>query len=406
MICIIGLSTEKYRMIFMTVALNRELRKFVAPEFITGDNSRIFAGRYALNFHSKKIFLATDKNIPDQFWMDAVTDSFLDAGIDYEIFTDISENPHDSEVMKGAGVYEAEECTAIVAVGGGSVMDCAKGIGIIAANGGEITDYIGVDLVKNPMPPLICIPTTGGSSADVSQYAVISTPANKKKNLITSKSLVPDVSLLDPVPLTTQPDKVTVYSGIDAFSHAIEAYLSNGSSHWSDLMALEAIKNIGDAFPYDESLKGDLDFRFKTLLSSLYAGISFSNAGLGLIHSMSHAIGGMYSLPHGLSSSLVMPFAVRYNFSSAPLRYRNAAEALFIDTAGKSDEMVLELLIEKISEMGGLYTKGLTLKSLGGTEDDIPVLVKNTLTDPCIATNPRFPDVKEIEELYIEAFGD
>lgn len=390
----------------MPVSLNRDLRKFVAPEFITGDNSRVFAGRYASNFQSKKILLATDETLLNLFWMDDVIDSLLEYGIEYEIITDISENPRDSDVMRGAGVYEAEECTAIIAVGGGSVMDCAKGIGIISANGGEISDYIGVDLVKYPMPPLICIPTTGGSSADVSQYAVISTPANKRKNLITSKSLVPDISLLDPVPLTTQPDKITVYSGIDAFSHAIEAYVSNGSSHWSDLMAIEAVKITGDVFPYDKSLRENLDFRFKTLLCSLYAGISFSNAGLGLIHSMSHAIGGMYSLPHGLSSSLVMPFVIGYNFSSAPLRYKKAAAALSPDIEGKSDAKILEALLEKISGMGGPYTKGVTLKSLGGSEDDIPALVRNTMSDPCIVTNPKFPDAKDVEKLYINAFGE
>ena len=386
----------------MPVKLNRELRKFVAPEFITGDNSRVFAGRYASNFHSDKILLATDENMLNQFWMEDITESLLNAGIDFEVYTNISQNPSDREVMEGAAVYEAEECSAIVAAGGGSVLDCAKGIGIVAANGGDIAGYIGVDLVKKPMPPLICIPTTGGSSADVSQYAVISSKHNLKKNLITSKSLVPDVSLLDPVPLTTQPDEITVYSGIDAFSHAIEAYLSNGQSHWSDLLAIEAIKNIAESFPYDSSLKDDLDFRYKTLLSSLYAGISFSNAGLGLIHSMSHAIGGVYSTPHGLSSFLVMPAVIRYNFSSQPERYRDVSKALLADTGGKKDSEALDILIEKIFSLGGSFTKGESLSNHGGRCEDIPLLVKNTMTDPCIATNPKLPSYTDVEELFAE----
>ena len=388
----------------MSAAFKRELRKFVAPEFIAGDDSRIFAGKYAGNFGSKKVLLATDDNLLNQPWMDEITGSLSEAGIDYTSFTKISENPHDIEVMEGAAVYEDEGCSAIVAVGGGSVMDCAKGIGIIAANGGEIGDYIGVDLVKNPMPPLICIPTTGGSSADVSQYAVISTDETKRKNLIVSKSLVPDVSLLDPIPLTTQPDPITVYSGIDAFSHAIEAYVSQGSSDWSDLMALEALRNIKSSFPYDPSKKNDLDFRYKTLLSSLYAGISFSNAGLGLIHSMSHAIGGLYNLPHGLSSFMIIPHAIKYNFSSAPQKYREIAEIFSPDTNGKSDAEVLSALLEEISYLGGEYGKGLSLSSSGADAEDIPLLVKNTMADPCIATNPRLPAAKDVKALFAELF--
>ncbi|MBN2734416.1 MAG: iron-containing alcohol dehydrogenase [Methanomicrobiaceae archaeon] len=384
----------------MAVILQRELRKFVAPEFIAGDNSRVFAGRYAGNFHSKKILLTTSPQIIDMKWMAGITDSLSDAGIDYELFMDITENPRDTDVMRGSEVYSAEECTGIIAVGGGSVMDCSKGIGIVSANKGHISDYVGVDLVKNPMPPLICLPTTGGSSADVSQYAVISCRERKCKNLIISKSLVPDVSLLDTVVLTTQPDEITVYSGIDAFTHAVEAYVSNGSSHFSDLMALEAIRQTGNAFPYDPSMAYDLDFRFKTLLSSLYAGISFSNAGLGIIHSMSHAIGGMYDLAHGLSSSLVMGAVIRFNYDAAADKYRNVAKALSIKTSGKNDEEVKELLLEKISQMMGTFCKDTKLSSFGASEDDLPFLISNTMSDPCVVTNPKMPGKSDIEDLF------
>lgn len=384
----------------MAVTLNRELRKFVTPEFITGDNSRIFAGRYATNFHLQKILLATSSELLKLHWMDDITSGLTDAGVEYEIFDEILVNPRDTDVMKGSEYYMAEECTGIVAVGGGSVIDCAKGIGIVSANKGHITDYIGVDLVKNPMPPLICVPTTAGSSADVSQYAVITTPDTRQKNLIISKSLVPDVSLLDTFPLMTQPDDVTINSGIDAFTHAIEAYVSNGSSYYTDIMALEAIKQTGEAFPYDLSLADDPDFRFRTLLSSLYAGISFSNAGLGLIHSMSHSIGGMFDLPHGLASSVVMDVVIRYNYQSAPEKYKKIAETLSVDTAGKSGDDIIELLLEKISLMSGSLGKENGFNSIYVSEEDRSELVRNTIMDPCIATNPRVPDKNDIGELF------
>jgi alcohol dehydrogenase len=388
----------------MTLPLNRELRKIVTPEYITGDNSRIFAGRYAHSFYSKRVLLATDERLLDMDWMNGITDSLSEGGAEYEFFTGISENPRDYDVIKGAEVYRAEECTGIVAVGGGSIMDCSKGIGIISANGGKISDYIGVDRVKNPMPPLICIPTTGGSSADVSQYAVITCPEKREKNLIISKSLVPDVSLLDPVPLATQPDEITVYSAIDALSHAIEAYVSNGSSYISDILALEAVRILGEVLPYDPAQRENTDFRFKTLIASLCAGISFSNAGLGLIHSLSHAFGGMYDMPHGLSSAIVMPFVVRYNFSSAPGRYRKIAEAIMPDSKGIPDEKIPDALIEKVLSMYGEYQKYPDIKSFGASYGDIPDLVKRAVVDPCIATNPRLPPAEDIKKLIIKIF--
>ncbi|WP_172673750.1 iron-containing alcohol dehydrogenase [Methanogenium cariaci] len=276
----------------------REHRKYVVPEIITGDDARIYAGRYASNFHSNTVLLATDESIFRQKWMREILQGLDEAGTEYVVFSDIEENPpRDYNVMAGADVYLSEECTGILAIGGGSVLDCAKGIGIVAANGGTILDYVGVDQVRNPMPPLICVPTTAGSAADVSQYAVIRNADKKAKNIIISKSLVPDVSLLDTVPLMTQPKDVTVNSGIDALTHAIEAYVSNGASHLSDMMALESITLSAGFFPFSVDRADDPDSRFQSLMASMYAGIAFSNAGLGLIHAMSHAIGGLYDLP-------------------------------------------------------------------------------------------------------------
>ncbi|WOF16921.1 iron-containing alcohol dehydrogenase [Methanoplanus sp. FWC-SCC4] len=384
----------------MSPAVLRELRKFVAPEFITGDNSRVFAGRYAGNFRSKNIILATDKKVLKQPWMKEITAGLDENSIEYTIFSDISENTRESDVMTGADVYESGECTGIVAVGGGSVLDCAKGIGIVVANKGHISDYVGVDLVTNPCPPMICVPTTAGSSADVSQYAVIRSAEKRKKSIIVSKSIVPDVTLIDPVTLATLPDSVTINSGIDALTHAIEAYVSNGSSHLSSLLSLEAIRLLGQSFPYPEEKRSDLDFRFDTMLASLYAGIAFSNAGLGLIHSMSHAIGGIFDLPHGLSSSIVMDPVISYNYNYVPEGYRKIAEALGIDVKNKGADDLLDEIFGKISMMRGNGQEDLSLSSYGASEDDIEELVKRTYDDPCIATNPVIPSAEVLRIIF------
>ncbi len=378
----------------------REHRKYVIPEIITGDNSRMYAGRYTKNFHSGSVLIATDDNLFRQKWIQDIFQSLDEAGTEYVFFTDIEENPRDYNVMAGAGLYLSEKCTGILAVGGGSVLDCAKGIGIVVANGGTIMDYVGVDMVQNPMPPLICVPTTAGSGADVSQYAVICDCAKKTKNLIVSKSLVPDVSLLDPIPLMSQPESVTINSGMDAFTHAIEAYVSNGSSHFSDMLALKSITITAGLFPFSIDKTDDPDFRFQSLMASMYAGIAFSNAGLGLIHAMSHAIGAMFDVPHGLASSIAMESVILYNYPSARRKYQKIAEILGVSPHVTCDENTIAAMFEKIAEMRGYPNERLTLSKHGASHDDIPYLVAHTISDPCVATNPRIPDADDISHLF------
>ncbi|WP_460007016.1 iron-containing alcohol dehydrogenase [Methanogenium cariaci] len=382
----------------------REHRKYVVPEIITGDDARIYAGRYASNFHSNTVLLATDESIFRQKWMREILQGLDEAGTEYVVFSDIEENPRDYNVMAGADVYLSEECTGILAIGGGSVLDCAKGIGIVAANGGTILDYVGVDQVRNPMPPLICVPTTAGSAADVSQYAVIRNADKKAKNIIISKSLVPDVSLLDTVPLMTQPKDVTVNSGIDALTHAIEAYVSNGASHLSDMMALESITLSAGFFPFSVDRADDPDSRFQSLMASMYAGIAFSNAGLGLIHAMSHAIGGLYDLPHGVASSIVMRSAIQYNYSSSKRKYQKIAYLLGVSPDITDDKRVITGMFEQIMEMRGNTDNPLSLSAYGASKADIPDLVARSAVDPCIATNPRIPCRRDLSNLFERLF--
>ncbi|MFA5395791.1 MAG: iron-containing alcohol dehydrogenase [Methanomicrobiales archaeon] len=378
----------------------REHRKYVIPEIITGDNSRIYAGRYTKNFHSGSVLIATDDNIFCQKWIRDILQSLDDAGTEYVVFSDIEENPRNYNVMAGADVYLSEECTGILAIGGGSVLDCAKGIGIIATNGGTIMDYIGVDKVQNPTPPLICVPTTAGSGADVSQYAVICDTVHKTKNLIISKSLVPDVSLLDTIPLLTQPDSVTIYSGIDSFTHAMEAYVSNGASHLSDMLALESMTISAGLFPFSGDKTDDYDFRFQSLMASMYSGIAFSNAGVGLIHAMSHAIGAVFDLPHGLASCIAMQSVIPYNYSSSKRKYRKIAGIMGVSPHISDDEQIIAAMVEKITEMRGRPDDRLTLSEYGASVDNIPYLVAHAASDPCIATNPRITDADDLTHLF------
>lgn len=378
---------------------NSDLRKFVSPEFITGDGAREFAGRYSSNFNLKRVLLVTDPNIDRCRWLSPVTDSLSANDVEYEVFSSITENPSVDEVMEGADAFSSNGCDGIVAAGGGSVLDCAKGIGIVAENGGQISDYIGLDLIRNPMPPLICLPTTAGSSADVSQYAVISDRSLKTKKLIISKSLVPDLSLLDPVPLSTLPQEVAINSAMDALIHAIEGYCSNGSSPVTDTFGMNAVGVINRNMT--PGYWKDPDRSFGIMIASLYAGLCFSNAGLGLMHSMAHALGGWTGMSHGFASFIVAEEVMEFNMKAAPEKYRELAHQ-FTGDGGKipKDPSVPGFIRQKIMELSG-YEEKPRLSEMGIREEDVSGLVRRTMDDPCIATNPRIPYEKDVEKLFL-----
>jgi len=380
-----------------------ELRKFVAPEFVFGSDARLLAGRYAKNFGSRHVFLVADPGIISRDWFCGVTGSLGDEGIPYTLFSGLSENPRDFEIMDGAECYEQSGSDAIVVVGGGSAIDCAKGIGIVVSNRKNILEFEGVDNIPVPAPPLICIPTTAGTGADVSQFAIVNDTKRKVKITIISKKIVPDIALIDPVPLLTLPPELTAHTGLDALTHSIEAYVSNASSPVTDIHALESIRLIeAHLFPAYENT-GDAGHRYQTMLASLHAGLAFSNASLGAVHAMAHSLGGFSDLPHGECNALLLEHVVRYNFDACPGRYEEVGRAMGIGFSGISARDKKEKIIAGIAALRIRLGVTETLGDLGITEQDIPALAKNAIQDPCMATNPRKPTKGDIERLYGEA---
>lgn len=380
-----------------------ELRKFVAPEFVFGIGSRLLAGRYARNWGVKRILLATDQGVTDAGWSTEIQALLEEEGIGVVRFATISPNPRDHEVMAGVRLYNEERCDALVAVGGGSVIDAAKGIGIVASNGGHILDFEGVDRVSIPMPPLICIPTTGGTSADVSQFAIINNTVTHVKIAIISKALVPDVALVDPQTLTTLPSYLSACTGIDALVHAIEAFVSNASSPVTDLHALEAVRLLNGHLAASLRAPDDLEHRSAVMLGSLEAGLAFSNASLGCVHSLAHSLGGFLDLPHGECNALLLPKVVEFNFEAVPERYARLARLLGCDIEGFSLNEGAETLRDYLSLLRRSLGVGGTLSSRGLDRTSIPLLAAKALKDPCNATNPRPPQAGDLRAILEES---
>ena len=380
-----------------------ELRKFVAPEVVVGVGSRRLAGRYAKNFGAVRALLVTDPGVIAAGWAGEVGRSLDEASVPYALFSGISPNPRVGEVTAGAEHYRMQDCDVIVAVGGGSAIDCAKGIGIVSSNRRHILELEGVDNVAEPMPPLICVPTTGGTSADVSQFAIITDLELRTKVAIISKSVVPDVSLVDPETLTTMDPYLTACTGMDALVHAVEAFVSNAHSPLTDVHALEAIRLIHPNLAGCLRDPADVALRSAVMLGSLEAGLAFSNASLGAVHAMAHSLGGYLDLPHGECNTMLLRHVTAFNFESAAERYERIGQAMALDLRGMRTSDKQRAVLGAIEALRAEVGVTATLASRCVRGGDIPDLAEQALHDACLVTNPRQADRRDLEVIYGEA---
>ncbi len=382
---------------------NYEMRKFVVPEFIFGAGARHRVGDYARHFSARRVLIVSDPGVIAAGWLKEVQDDLEKVGIPWVVFQALTPNPKDHEVMAGALLYAREHCDVIVAVGGGSVVDCAKGIGIVHSNRCDITAFEGVDRVNIPGPPLICIPTTAGAAADVSQFCIICNTPGRYKMAIISKSMVPDVSLVDPETTLTMNPYLTACTGLDALTHAIEAYVSTASSPIVDLHALAAIKLLWHNIETAVSQPTLMPARENMVLGSLQAGIAFSNASLGAVHALAHPLGGYLDLQHGECNALLLEHVIRFNAATAPERYQQIAEAMGIDPRGLSPREMVGRITDailarrtRLGVLGSLETRGVRVA-------DIPELASHAVKDACLVTNPRRATINDIKVIYGEA---
>lgn len=379
------------------------VRRFVSPEIVYDVGARNLVGQYAVLFGLRRVLVVSDPGVIAAGWTGDVLKSLESVGVEVVLYSCVSPNPRDTEVEAGAQLYAAERCDALVAVGGGSPIDCAKGIGIINSNRCAIEDCAGVNRVVVPMPPLFCVPTTAGSAAELSQFAIITNTAQRTKMAIVSKALVPDVAFIDPVTTTTMSPYLTACTGMDALVHGIEAYVSNASSPLTDLHALEAVRLVSANLRRAVREPQVLEVRTGMMLGSLQAGLAFSNASLGAVHALAHSLGGMFDLPHGECNALLLEPVIAYNFTEAPERYRTVGEAMGIGFQGMGRGEWLEAIRDFVRSLRQDVGIGATLGARRVRPEMIPDLAAHAMSDACMVTNPRRPRVDEIERIYAEA---
>jgi len=376
------------------------ISKFVAPEIIFGRGSLSQIGESVIRIGASKVFLVSDAAVIAAGWVDLAVHYLQAAGLETEIFSDLTTNPKDCEVTEGARRYQASGCDGIVAVGGGSPTDVAKAIAILATNGGVLQDYEGINKIIRPLPPMVIAPSTAGAGSEVSQFAIIVDTARKLKMSIISKSLVPDIAIVDPELVQTMDAKLAAATGMDAFTHGVEAYVSLAATPLTDIHALKAIQLASFNLRQAVADRHDMEANTNMSMASLTAGLAFSNAILGATHAMTHQVDGLIDQHHGETNASILPSVMEFNLSACPERFRDIAVAMGVDVAGLSSMAAAELAVVAVRQLIGDIGLDKGLREIGLSEEHIPLLSENAVKDACLVTNPRPASREDIAEIF------
>jgi 1,3-propanediol dehydrogenase len=377
------------------------LLKFEIPEIIYGLGALSQIGQCARRLGGERILLVTDSGLIAAGWVDESIKYLQEEDLQYIICDNVVTNPRDFQVEEGVELYRRKNCDVIVAVGGGSPIDTAKGIGILASNHGRIHEYEGANLVTQPIPPLVCVPSTAGTGADVSQFAVIANKRTKVKMTILSRAITPDLTLVDPRLLKTKPPELMAATGMDTLTHAIEAYVSSLSWPMTDPHAIHAIELVNEHLVNATQTK-DMDALEGMSIACLEAGLAFSNAILGAVHALAHPLGGLYDIHHGLANSLLLPVVVRQNMEHVLPKFTKIARAMGAETRERSIAEVAREVPRQIRDLIAKLGLPTRLSQVGVDAADIPRLAQMAEADICMLTNPHCYLKTEIESMYHE----
>ena len=348
----------------------------------------------------KKAFVASDPDLIKFGVSKKVTDVLEAAGIDYVMFSDIKPNPTIENVQAGVEAYKAADADCIVAIGGGSSMDTAKAIGIIIANPefADVRSLEGVAPTKNKCVPIIAVPTTAGTAAEVTINYVITDAEKNRKMVCVDVHDIPVVAVVDPDMMASMPKGLTAATGMDALTHAIEGYITKGAWELSDMFHIKAIEIIA------KSLRGAVENtdegREGMALGQYVAGMGFSNVGLGIVHSMAHPLGALYDTPHGIANAILLPTIMEYNAPETGEKYRDIAKAMGVEgTENMSVEEYRKAAVDAVKKLSADVGIPADLKEIVKAED-IPFLAQSAFDDACRPGNPRDTSVEEITALY------
>lgn len=374
-----------------------DVRKFSVPEILFGPGSLKYAALCAKRLGAERVFLVSDNGLEKAGWVERLQSILKAEQLEWVYFNGINANPRDHQVNEGVRCYREAGCDVVMAIGGGSPMDAAKGIAMVASNGGRVQNYEGANRIQRPLPPMVFMPSTAGSGADISQFAIITDMQRQVKMSIISRTLVPNISIIDPELLTTKTEELIIASAIDALSHAVEAYVSSIASTLTEIQSLKAIDLIM------ENLPRALDGRSMAALDKLSsactsAAMAFSNASLGMDHALAHSLGGKLDVAHGLIHPILLPAVMRFNLPVCMDKMADIGEIVLGRKATNPEAAARDGIahLETFFADLGISTR---LRDIVDDPSLLPQLCDMAAQDACLLTNPREATVDDMVAL-------
>ena len=351
----------------------------------------------------KHALIVTDKPLVKIGLVGEVAEKLGQNGITSTIYDGVQPNPTVTNVEAGLALLKANKCDFVISLGGGSPHDCAKGIALVATNGGSIKDYEGLDQSAKPQLPLVAINTTAGTASEMTRFCIITDEARHIKMAIVDKHTTPLLSVNDPELMLKKPASLTAATGMDALTHAVEAYVSIAANPITDACAIKAMELIQANLVNAVENGQDINAREQMAYAQFLAGMAFNNASLGYVHAMAHQLGGFYDLPHGVCNALLLPHVQEYNAQVVPARLKDIAKAMGVDVSNMTDEQGASAAIAAIKELSVAVKIPENLTLLGVKAEDIPTLADNALKDACGFTNPKQATHAEICQIFTNA---
>ncbi len=351
----------------------------------------------------RKACIVTDAYLAQSGMADQIAQLIQAAGVEVVIFPGAEPNPTDKNVHDGLKFVQDNQCDVLVSLGGGSAHDCAKGIGIVAGNGGNIRDYEGIDRSAKPMMPLIAVNTTAGTASEMTRFCIITNTDTHVKMAIVDWRCTPNVAINDPLLMIGMPPALTAATGMDALTHAVEAYVSTIATPVTDSAAWNAIdlisRNLRNAVANGENFEA----RDQMAYAEFLAGMAFNNASLGFVHAMAHQLGGLYNLPHGVCNAILLPHVESFNLIASPERFADIAEAMGENIEGLSVRDAADVAIQSIQQLSADVGIPTGLTQLGVKEGDLRIMAENAMKDATSFTNPRKATLEDIIQIYRNA---
>ena len=356
------------------------------------------------DLYAKKVLLITDPGLVQAGVAQQVVEMLKQAAVEVEIFDAVEPDPSIQVATKAAEMAKNVKANVLIALGGGSAIDTAKSAALLVTNGGYLKDYAGVNKVIKPILPLIAVPTTAGTGSEVTIFAVMSDPEKQEKFTISSALIAPAVAVLDPLLTLKLPPSVTAFTGMDALTHAIEAFTSSIAQPATDALALSAIKLVLKHLPVAVGRGDNIKARDGMLQASLLAGIAFNNAFLGLAHAIASPLGGHFHVPHGLANAVMLPYVMEYNLPTAVRRYAEIGCALGLQAVGDTPRAVAEKTVAAITQLARDINIPEKLSNIGAKEELLPLVARDALKSIQLKFNVRNASEKEILALLQKAY--